>query len=363
MGNGQLLKGLFINASILVTFLFISGQFFREDVLNHTSALKTRLLGGVIGGILGSALMFFSFQVSSTFILDFRLLALVAVSIYGGLLSSVIAGLIIGSVRLFYFGFSTTSLVGFITALIIAIGCGLISRMRVGEKRKWMYMLAYCLAISLIVCCMLLKDFYMLLKVFIPYGIGMCILTFVMYFCAYYITTSNRVIRRLREEARTDFLTGLNNVRSFDSLFNNAIKVAKQNHESISLLLIDVDFFKKVNDTYGHMAGDAVLKELALLIPKSCRCFDIISRNGGEEFSVILLDCASKRALEIGDRIRKAIGEHSFILPDGKEIHITVSIGVSTYRDTTTDIETLIEQADTALYKAKGSGRNRVCLA
>lgn len=361
MGNDRLLKGLFINASILVSFIFISGEFFRENELKHFALLKIRLLGGIIGGILGSALMFFSVQVSSTFILDFRQLALVSVSIYGGLLSTVIAGLIIGFVRLFFIGITETSLIGFVTALIIAIGCGLISKMRIKEKIKWICMLAYCLAISLMVHCMLLKDFYLLVKVFTPYGIGMCILTLVMYFCTCHIATSNKLIRRLREESRIDFLTGLNNVRSFDALFSNAIEVAKQNHESVSLLLIDVDFFKKVNDTYGHMAGDAVLKELALLIPKACRCFDIISRNGGEEFSVILLDCASKRALEIGDCIRKAVEEHSFILPDGREIHITVSIGVSTYRDTTTDIESLLEQADVALYKAKGSGRNRVC--
>jgi len=358
-----LLKGLFINAAILVSFLFIGGQFLRENTLSHNATYRIRLLGGISAGVLGSTLMLFSVQVSPTFILDFRQLALVVISIYGGVFSSLIAGLMIGFVRLIYFGFSTTSIVGFVTALIISIGCGLISKMRIAEKKKWLYMIIYCLLISLVAYSILLKEFYMLIKVFIPYGFGMCILSFVMYYCAKYITISNALIRRLKEESSKDFLTGLNNVRNFDSLFNNAMKAAKHNQESISILLIDVDFFKGINDTYGHISGDAVLKEIALLIPKSCRSFDIVSRNGGEEFSVILLDCPAKRAVEIGERIRRTIEAHSFVLPGGKEIHITVSIGVAAYPDTTKDIESLIKKADSALYKAKGSGRNKVCLA
>lgn len=358
-----MLRGLFVNATILVSFLFIVGQCFKEYELHHNSSYRIKFLAGIIAGVLGSSLVFFSVQITSALILDFRQLALVIVSIYGGLFSTLIAGLIIGCMCIAYFGFSITSLSGFVIALIIAIGCGLISKTSIREERKWLYMIVYCLVVFVGVNYMILKEFHILSKVFIPYAFGMCILAFVAYYCSRYITISNRIIRQLKEASTQDFLTGLNNVRNFNSLFNNAIRVACQKNENMSIILIDIDFFKKVNDTYGHPSGDAVLKEMGLLISKSCRSSDIVSRNGGEEFSVILSNCSAELAIEIGERIRSFIQSHSFILPNGEEIQVTVSVGVSAYPDTTKDFQSLIQQADSALYKAKSLGRNRVCLA
>ncbi|WP_330602983.1 GGDEF domain-containing protein [Anaerosolibacter carboniphilus] len=106
-----------------------------------------------------------------------------------------------------------------------------------------------------------------------------------------------------------------------------------------------------------------VLKELGKILLKICRNFDIVSRNGGEEFSVMLIDCHPQQAISIAERIRSNVEQNAFILSNGKIISITVSIGIAIYPDTTLDLSRLIKEADNALYKAKQTGRNKVVLA
>ena len=129
------------------------------------------------------------------------------------------------------------------------------------------------------------------------------------------------------------------------------------------MLFIDIDFFKKVNDIYGHLNGDRVLKEVGQILIKLSRDTDIVARKGREEFTVLLMDCGVSKALKVAERIRKTIEENIFISEQNEEIRITISIGVSSFPDTIADEEKLTEQADIALYRAKRSGRNKVCLA
>lgn len=128
-------------------------------------------------------------------------------------------------------------------------------------------------------------------------------------------------------------------------------------------MAIDIDFFKKVNDTYGHAAGDAVLKQLGEVLLRACRGVDFVARVGGEEFAIILPDCDGSQAVEIGERVRRGVEMHSFILPDEKMINITVSIGACCYPDSVEEIDEVKKRADDALYRAKHEGRNRVCLS
>ena len=146
-------------------------------------------------------------------------------------------------------------------------------------------------------------------------------------------------------------------------LFNEVCTEAQDRDEKVSLLYIDIDHFKKVNDTYGHVEGDQVLVELSHILTSTVRSFDHVSRNGGEEFTVILLDCPAQRAEEISERIRKKVQNHAFQLATGESISITVSIGIACYDETTNTPQLLIEEADQALYEAKQSGRNQVCLS
>ena len=181
------------------------------------------------------------------------------------------------------------------------------------------------------------------------------------YFLLEYTKNSNDLYRRYKHESSKDFLTGLNNTRNFDKLLNLNFEKVLQNNDRLSCLMIDIDYFKKVNDTYGHAVGDMVLKELALILSQNCRSFDIIGRVGGEEFCALLLDCDISRCFEIGLRIRNAVKLHSFSIGENRYINITVSVGCATYPDTVKDLEELKKKADAALYIAKESGRDKVC--
>jgi diguanylate cyclase (GGDEF)-like protein len=159
--------------------------------------------------------------------------------------------------------------------------------------------------------------------------------------------------------ARTDGLTGLNNHRTFHEQLDIELKRARRFGNHLSLLLIDIDFFKKFNDTHGHQGGDTALKELAVILRKNLREIDSAGRYGGEEFTIILPETGLDGALKTAERIKKEIGVHPIVI-NGKETFLTVSIGVSVFPDDAMGKEGLIKAADDALYTAKRLGRNRV---
>lgn len=130
---------------------------------------------------------------------------------------------------------------------------------------------------------------------------------------------------------------------------------------SLSVLFIDIDKFKYVNDTYGHQSGDEVLKQVASLIKEEVRELDVIGRYGGEEIVVGLVGASNEHAMKKADQTRQRIADHEFVLSTGQTIHITVSIGVAELLESS--LESTIKRADDALYKAKQGGRNQVVMA
>jgi diguanylate cyclase (GGDEF)-like protein len=161
--------------------------------------------------------------------------------------------------------------------------------------------------------------------------------------------------------AVTDGLTGLFNHRTFQEKLSGEFRRMQRLAGPLSLLLIDIDFFKKINDAYGHPAGDEVLRGIAAVIRETIRNIDIPARYGGEEFAAILLGTNHEGARKMAERLRKTISEKTFSL-DGKEVVVTVSIGAATSPYDTGGREELVEKADQALYHAKRSGRNRCVL-
>ena len=169
------------------------------------------------------------------------------------------------------------------------------------------------------------------------------------------------VLSRVEILAVTDPLTQLYNRRHFESLIENEFATTSRYKSPASCLMIDVDFFKQVNDQYGHRAGDTVLKEIAQIIKGCLRKVDTVARWGGEEFVVLLPRTEKEYALIAAERILKAISGHSFADINKQ---ITVSIGISSMPDPSIDSsEKLVDASDAALYKAKGSGRNRIIIA
>ncbi len=160
---------------------------------------------------------------------------------------------------------------------------------------------------------------------------------------------------RLEGLATTDGLTGLKNHRAFQERLAEEFQRASRYGSSLSLLILDVDCFKRFNDSFGHPAGDAVLKEVGDLLQGTVREVDTVARHGGEEFAVILPLTDALGALAIAERLRQAVEEASWIHQS-----ITVSIGVSSLRPGMTDHSTLIDSADRALYQSKRGGRNQI---
>ncbi len=162
-----------------------------------------------------------------------------------------------------------------------------------------------------------------------------------------------------------DDLTGLLSSRSFFSELRRETARAKAESRSLCILMMDVDHFKKVNDTYGHLTGSKTLEEIGQCITEIMRSGDAAARFGGEEFAAFLLDAEMGQALVAAERIRSVIEDKAFsVIRHGKpsDSHrVTISIGVSTFPEDSTDPIELVEMADSALYRAKREGRNKVC--
>lgn len=161
--------------------------------------------------------------------------------------------------------------------------------------------------------------------------------------------------------ATHDALTDLNNRRHFIELADNEIARAIRHSRPLSLCILDVDLFKPVNDRYGHISGDEVLRQIAALLRKHARNDDITARIGGEEFALLLPECDADAARVFAERLREAVAAAVFS-PGGEPQHITVSIGIAVLAPGRDTRPALMAAADTALYRAKSEGRNRVCV-
>lgn len=160
--------------------------------------------------------------------------------------------------------------------------------------------------------------------------------------------------------AITDGLTGLYNRHYLNSHLENMIKQSVEKQKPLALMIMDMDHFKSVNDTYGHDAGDAVLKQLSARIIAELRSTDLAARFGGEEFVVLMPETSRDAAIEAAERVRKIVEGKPFILPEGTELTKTVSIGVSTLKPVGDNGTDFLKRADEALYAAKHGGRNQV---
>ena len=169
-------------------------------------------------------------------------------------------------------------------------------------------------------------------------------------------------LRMIEQLSMMDQLTNIPNRRSFDSRLNLEWRQAIREKTPISLLMMDLDKFKLVNDTHGHQNGDLVLKKVTEIFCLYLRRpADFIARWGGEEFIVILPNTYREGALEVAEYIRADVEKTRITFPDGEEIHITISIGVTSLRpELNSSVDTFISDADKALYRAKESGRNKV---
>lgn len=357
----MIIKDIISNLALLWSVIFLHTHFTSATPITRTSPFSKLQLFGLMGGLFSNVLMHFSIHIGDT-IVDMRHIPIILMAFYGGPLPAII-GMILVIIGRFYFGFNLASYLAVLLIFIVTFGSIFVYKTKLSKRIQILISVTIANITFSVLISYVLADIKVLVILLPVYWAISYLSAIVSIFLVRYIRNSQRLFNLYKMESSTDALTGLNNVRKFDTIFNELLKNADAKDEMLSLLYIDIDFFKKVNDTYGHKEGDNVLRELGTILKNSIRSFDIVSRNGGEEFTVILLDCSLDRAVEISEKIRVAVENHPFLLSSEEKISITVSIGIACYKETTRVASSLIEDADDALYQAKRTGRNKVCIA
>ncbi|MDD2834112.1 MAG: diguanylate cyclase [Methylotenera sp.] len=177
------------------------------------------------------------------------------------------------------------------------------------------------------------------------------------------ISERKKLEEELRQKAYVDYLTEVNNRGHFMELAEKELARSLRYEKPLAIFMIDIDWFKRINDSHGHKLGDAVLKRMAGICRTTLREVDIIGRIGGEEFAILLPETEIQEATEVAERLRSAIAAADVPLKDGLPVKFTVSIGVASVASQDDNMDVLLNRADDALYQAKESGRNKVCVA
>jgi len=176
----------------------------------------------------------------------------------------------------------------------------------------------------------------------------------------YTLLTASRTRRELRDMALLDTLTGVPNRRAFDSAMKRAVEAARRSGTRLGLALVDIDLFKRVNDTYGHTVGDAVLRHVAATVSSTLRDSDFFARIGGEEFALVVADTSAEALSEVAERFRQAVETTPLHRANAAPLGCTLSAGLALSAPGQVDADQLYAVADAALYRAKAGGRNRV---
>ncbi|GAA5416602.1 hypothetical protein Pryu01_01639 [Paraliobacillus ryukyuensis] len=356
-----MLKELFVNLTILMSFLFLYHQLFRQGLYAVKRNRLNQLLVGILAGLLGIILMLFSIRINDTTLIDLRHIPILLVTIFGGWIPMMVSSLIIVCVRfLLGIGLST-----FLNVLFI-VGSGL-AFYYISKKIDHIWLLtATALFVSNVIFSVVMFLSIPINSIYRELLIIYWFISFVSGFIAVYMNNylrkTNQLFKEYRRNSYTDSLTGLNNVRSFDIAINQLQQKAKKKNQHVSLMIMDIDFFKHINDTYGHPEGDTILRGVAHELQELAGKDDVVSRNGGEEFTIIAPAKSHQEAMVLAEKVRSNMEQNVFYIKDGlQELTITLSIGVATYPEQAEEINDLYHKADEALYEAKHTGRNRVC--
>ncbi|MEY2302404.1 GGDEF domain-containing protein [Bacillus tropicus] len=350
-----MLSDLFVNTTIILSFIFIGGQLLRDKPLKEEFSFWQKCVVGIFTGILSVLLMHFGVHIGNI-MLDLRYLAVILAIIIGGPIASSITVTIILITRLFLTEYSLASELACYTIVLIGVGIIFIWRMKASIFIRWIWFNVYSLSILIVPLSMLFKD----MSIVALYLVCSSVAAYITFISANYVLQSNELFQKMKQYATIDALTGLGNVRQFDLEMNRHISNKRTKNDSLCLLFIDIDHFKSVNDTYGHPAGDEVLKQIGCILREISPFPDLAFRKGGEEFALLIPQKGLAYGMHMGEQVRAAVEKHSFQLLDGTKIKITVSVGISVYEQSP---EQFIQAADDALYYSKRNGRNQVSSA
>jgi diguanylate cyclase len=354
------IQDLLANLMLILTFIIMMAQISKYELPNMRQALPRKHIFCIVSTLLTLLLMIFNIRIESNVAVDLRLIPVVLLLLHVGIVPAMINSVVSVIFHLILYGVNDGTALSILSTLLISGGMSVLSALKMNYNRKWLLGSAFVLAALNFVWMCLPNTTFMQKGMFLSSALSI-ILSFALYYGLKYINYSSKSYSELKEASITDFLTGLYNYRFFFKNFENQIEILKSNKVKFSVIMIDTDKFKNINDKHGHPTGDYILKELAQIINLNCRRNDIVSRIGGDEFSVILPNTSYENAEAVAERIRDAVQYHEFKLTNGTILNLTVSIGVKVFNNDDANIEDSLKMVDDALYKAKRCGRNTVC--
>jgi len=353
----ELFNALLLNFSLLIaTLLFAFLPLRRYESISPVSPLRVRLLVGCIAGVIGALLVFNSISYDIAKI-DLRLAAFVTAYLYGGWVSGGITVLFVIGARFIitppggYEGLLLATLI----CVALLVTAEVYRRFAARRLKDYLILLGVGIAYSLPALYLLTDTMERFLSIAFVYIIVNLVGGYVTYRFLQELRKHFVFVQTQQELALTDGLTQLGNRRKLDE----TLASYAQQGTAFSVLILDLDHFKAVNDTYGHEGGDVVLRQLSHLLESNCPEKGITGRYGGEEFVLLLPNIPLKQAERLGERIRSACADQHFVYRDHPVFHVTLSLGVASSDQASTVFEA-VQKADLALYEAKQSGRNRV---
>jgi diguanylate cyclase len=320
------------------------------------------VLSGVFQGFFGDVLMQFGIQIDNGVLIDLRCIPMMIAAQVGGWVATLITTTIIIISRLLFYQITQSSLVNILVLLVASLAFSFISYSHKSKKQKWVYMgLSFIVIIALTIH-FVIPNLRLSLVIFVQYSTAIAVGTLASHLITAYLWKNRENYELLQEFAQKDHLTGLYNNRFYEQFLKESIQESKNSNQDMSLLMIDIDFFKSINDTYGHPAGDDILKQVSHILKDTCRLNDKVVRYGGEEFSIVMPNSNLISAKKLATRIQKRIEQNVFLVNRNKKLNVTVSIGYATInKEKPLSSSELIEIADKGLYMAKRGGRNQIC--
>lgn len=358
-----MLVDLFVNGCIVFSLVFLYMRLRWVSYSKRTLPSISILLDGIMGGVMGIILMYFSIQVTENGIVDMRHIPILLMILYIGKIPAFISGTIIIFGR-FLFGVNEASISAMQNIMVLLIGYSLIDHF-FGKKesnlvKNSLYIFYSNIAFTLFA--LKIQEDDILIPLLVAYWIISTLGSCASIFLFNYIRKSERLFKTYELDSTKDFLTGLNNTREFQKKWVEMVNHKEKNDGFFSLLILDIDFFKKINDTYGHATGDTVLIEIGKIMESCVTNKGYVYRKGGEEFAILLPKYEKEKAYEVANLILQKIEEYEFSLDNHINFSVTISIGLISYPDEETHVNDLIEKADKLLYKAKVKGRNQVAM-
>ncbi len=356
-----ILYDLLHNLTLLMSGFYLLGKLSPHPI-TVDSKRSVRILYGISLSLLSWMLMQLTIEPVPGVLVDLRHIPVIVAAYFAGPLPTAIVTIVIILYR-FSISLNSSAYAAALFITLIAVGTSLLVKwLPIYSKRTFTLVTVYATVLHGIVLIYVLADSKLImdiLSVVLP-------ASFISSWLALVITRDIRLtkqsMRTWQQTAQRDFLTGLHNFRAFTDHFDDLKQQTILQQHEVALITVDIDHFKHVNDTFGHEAGDEVLRQFASRLRDGVTDAGFISRNGGEEFSVLVEQLTDVKVLALAEQLRERIATSPFQLSNGTQLPLTASFGVAHFPKSTSQIQQLVTDADVTLYHSKQNGRNRVTL-